>query len=50
MKNLSVDSYWLSTLDDIVLETMLGAFGEDIDKRILKEIRKRKLNKIKKTH
>jgi len=44
----SVSSSWLSKLDFDMLHKMVGAFGDDIDKMILREIRKRKLDEIKK--
>ncbi len=46
MKPNNINSYWVSTLDDKTIEIMLGVYGDDVDKLLRREIRKRKLKKI----
>lgn len=49
MKPNNINSYWVSTLDDKTIEIMLGVYGDDVDKLLRREIRKRKLKKIQRS-
>jgi len=47
--NIQLTDVWLKSLDDDILTKVFGVYGEDADKIIQNELRKRKLKKIKAT-
>jgi len=48
--NIQLTDVWLKSLDDDILTKMFEVYGEDADKIIQNELRKRKLKKINKNY